>query len=268
MVIRTFCNPIPITDYILHITTLLWEFSILFLTLLYFGALWMAFSYPANFLWNGIIFLLVLLISIKWISRKYFHFIILAFLFVGSVLLLPLIDSPSQAKAFLVLSAGVFYLAVLGAYRLGKYEKDLTAKAMSNLAALSALFCWFTAGYGWYLNIASPAWIIMILFAIITFPIAYALFIVNELKMNRSQRVFYGVFLSYLIAVSIWFQSSWPFGYLTTGVAALIIFYSGWEIIRNYFLDKMTAKRLAFNILFLAGTASLILLSAKWYPAV
>lgn len=247
---------------------MLWEFSIFFLTLLYFGALWLAFSNPASFLWEGVVFLFLLLVATKWISRKYLHFIVPAFLFVGSVLLLPLIDSPAEAKAFLVLSSGVFYLAMLGAYRLGRYEKDLTAKAMLNLAALSALFCWFTAVYGWYLNIAVPAWIIMIIFALVTFPISYALLIVNELKMNRSQHVLYSVFLSYLMAVAIWLQNSWPFGYLTTGVVALIIFYSGWEIIRNYFLDKMTIKRLTFNIVFLVGAASLILLSAKWYPAI
>lgn len=247
---------------------MLWEFSIFFLTLIYFGALWMAFSRPAGFLWEGIIFLFILLVATKWISRKYLHFTIPAFLFVGSVLLLPLIDSPAEVKAFLVLSSGVFYLAILGSYRLGRYEKDLTAKAMLNLAALSALFCWFTAIYGWYLNIAVPAWIIMIIFALVTFPASYALLVINELKMNRSQRVLYSVFLSYLMAVAIWLQNSWPFGYLTTGVIALIIFYSGWDIIRNYFLDKMTVKRLTFSVAFLVGAASLILISAKWYPAV
>ena len=247
---------------------MIWEFSIFFLTLMYFGALWIAFSRPATFLWEGIIFLLVLLIATKWISRKYLHFIVPAFLFVGSVLLLPLIDSPAEAKSFLALSTGVFYLAVLGSFRLGRYGKDLTAKAMLNLASISALFCWFTAIYGWYLNIAVPSWIIMIIFALVTFPVSYALLVFNELKINRSQRVLYAVFLSYLMAVSTWIQNAWPFGYLTTGAVALIIFYSGWEIIRNYFLDKMTIKRLTFSILFLVRGASLILLSAKWYPAI
>ncbi|MDD5489746.1 MAG: hypothetical protein PHP25_03665 [Candidatus Moranbacteria bacterium] len=247
---------------------MIWEFSIFFLTLVYFGALWMAFSSPASFLWGGIIFLLVLLVGVKWMTRKYLHFVIPAFLFVGSVLLLPLIDSPAESKAFLVLSSGVFYLAILGSYRLGKYKKDLTAKAMLNLAALSALFCWFTAIYGWYLNIALPSWIIMIIFVLVTFPVSYALLVINELKMNRSQRVLYSIFLSYLMAVAIWLQNSWPFGYLTTGVIALIIFYSGWDIVRNYFLDRMTIKRLTFSVVFLVGAASLLLLSAKWYPAI
>jgi len=247
---------------------MLWKFSIFFITLLYFGALWIALIRPDAFLWEGISFLLVLLISMKWISQKYLHFTIPAFLFVGSILLLPLIDSQDQTRAFLFLSSGVFYLAVLGSYRLGKYEKDLTAKAMLNLAALSALFCWFTAVLGWYLNVAMPAWIIMIIFAAVTFPVSYALLGINELKINRSQRILYSVFLSYLMAVTVWFQNSWPFGYLTTGVITLIIFYSGWEIIRNYFLNKMTLKRLMFSIIFLVGTASLILISAKWYPAV
>ena len=228
----------------------------------------MAFSRPTSFFWEGIIFLFVLLVGAKWISRKYVYFIIPAFLFVGSVLLLPLIDLPAEAKAFLVLSAGVFYLTMLGSYRLGKYVKDLTAKAMLNLAAFSALFCWFSAVYGWYLNIAVSGWLIMIIFALVSFIFSYVLFLINELEMNRHQRILYSVFLSYLMAVSIWIQNFWPFGYLTTGVIALIIFYSGWDIIRSYFLNKMTIKRLVFSLTFLVGAALLVLLSAEWYPVV
>ena len=247
---------------------MIWEFSIFLLTFFYFGVLWRAFSHPANFLWEGIFFLFILLVSAKWISQKFFHFVTPAFLFIGSVLLLPLIDSPAEAKAFLVLSSGVFYLAMLGAYRLGKYKKDLTAKAMLNLASFSALFCYFSSVYGWYLNIAMPIWLVMVLFAFVSFPISYILVFFNELKMSPNQKILYSVFLSYLIVVVVWVQNFWPFGYLTTGVIALIIFYSGWDIIRNYFLNKMTIKRLTFNLLFLLGTASLVLISAKWYPAI
>lgn len=259
---------VPITSCKLLAANMVWEFSIFFLTLLYLGTLWIAFSHPANFIWQGAVFLLVLLIAVRWISRKCFHYIIPAFLFIGSILLLPLIDSSAQSRVFMVLSAGVFYLAILGAYRLGKYKKDLTAKAMSNLAALSSLFCWFASVFGWYLNIEMPVWAIMIIFAVVTFPVSYVLLVINELEMNRNQRILYSVFLSYLMAGAIWIQGFWPFGYLTTGVIALIIFYSGWEIVRNYFLDKMTLRRLTFSIFFLVGTASLILLSTKWYPAV
>ncbi len=247
---------------------MIWEFGIFFLTLIYLAILWIAFSYPANFLWPGAVFLLVLFVSVKVISRKYFFFVIPALLAIGTALLLPLIDSSAQAKAFMALSVGVFYLAILGAYRLGKYEKDLTAKAMLNLTALTALFCWFAAGYGWYLNIAMPVWTIMIIFATVAFCVSLALFIINQLQMNRHQRVLYAVFLAYLMAGAIWIQDFWPFGYLTTSVIALIIFYSGWEIIRNYFLEKMTLRRLVTTILFLVGTTTLLLLSAKWYPVI
>jgi hypothetical protein len=245
---------------------LLWEFSIIFLTLVYLGVLWIAYSHPENFLWPGAIFLLILLVSVKAISRKYFHSVIPAFLAAGTALLLPLIDSLAEKKAFIVLSVGIFYLAILGAYRLGKYEKDLTAKAMLNLAALSVLFCWFASAYGWYLNIAIPVWMIMTIFAVVSFSISYALFVINQLKMNQHQRFLYAIFMAYLSAGSIWIQNFWPFGYLTTGVITLIIFYSGWEIIKNYFLEKLTLRRLTTTIIFLAGAATLVLLSARWYP--
>jgi len=247
---------------------MLWEFSIFFLTLVYLGILWVAYSYPASLFWPGAFFLLILLVSVRAILRRYIFFFFPALLAVGTVLLLPLIDSPAQAKAFLALSTGVFYFSILGAHRLGRYKKDQTAKAMLNLAAFSVLFCWFSSGYGWYLNVQMPIWIIMVAFALVTFPISYILLVINELNLNKYQRILYSIFLSYLIAGAIWMQNFWPFGYLTTGVITLIIYYSGWDIIRSYFLEKLAFQRIVFNILFLAGTASLLLLSTKWYPAI
>ncbi|OGI24946.1 MAG: hypothetical protein A3J76_03860 [Candidatus Moranbacteria bacterium RBG_13_45_13] len=247
---------------------MVWELGVFIITLLYLGTLWVAYVHPESLLWPGAIFLLILFVATKIISKKFFHFILPTLLFFGTVLLLPLIDSPAQVKTFLALSVGVFYLAILGAYRLGKYEKDLTAKAMSNLAAFSALFAWFAAGYGWYLNYEFPAWIIMTVFAIVTFLVSYALVIINQLHLDRFQRILYSIFLAYLMAGVIWVQDFWPFGYLTTGVIALIIYYSGWEVIRSHFLGKLNVRRIVFSIVFLVGAVAILLLSTKWYPVI
>lgn len=247
---------------------MIWEFSVFFLSLIYFGVLWFAYNNPANFIWPGLVFFLVLLGGVKLISRRYFYFTLPAILALGSILLLPLIDSLTEAEVFMVISAGVFYMAILSSYRLGRYIKDKTAKGMFNLAALAALFSWFAAGYGWYLNIQMPIWLILVVFAVVTFLVSYVSFRVNELDLNAHQRVLYAVFLAYLIAGTIWMQNFWPFGYLTTGVITLIIYYSGWDLISNYFLKKLSLRKLFIDILFLVGATSLLLLSTRWYPAV
>lgn len=247
---------------------MLFEFGVLFISLIDLAAIWLIYDFPNQFFWIIGIFTVVLLLSMKVLAGKYRYFALPFLLTLGAVLLLPLIDSPSESKAFMVLVAGVFYLAALGSYRLGKYEKDKTAKAMMNLATIAALFCWFTSLYGWYLNLALSVWIIMLVFAVVTFFISFQSFRDNELPLNRHQRVVYAIFLAYLMAGVIWMQDFWPFGYLTTGVIGLIIYYCAWDLIRGYFLEKMTAKKIIFNSIFLAGSVLLILLSTKWYPAV
>lgn len=214
------------------------------------------------------IFTFVLLVGIKAIAGKLRFFVLPFFLTLGAVLLLPLIDSPAEARAFVILSAGVFYLAVLGSYRLGQYDQDKTAKAMINLATLATLFCWFASSYGWYLNIVLSVWIIMLIFAVVAFFVSYQSFLANRLALNRHQRIVYAVFLAYLLAGTVWMQNFWPFGYLTTGVIALIIYYSAWDLIRDYFLDNLTVKKIVFNSFFLVGSVLVVLLSARWYPAI
>lgn len=244
------------------------EFGVLFLSLVNLAAVWLAFEFPNQFFWIVGIFCVILLLAIKLISGKYRYSILPFFLTLGVILLLPLIDSPGEAKAFIVLSAGVFYLVTLGSYRLGKYDRDKTAKAMMNLATIAALFCWFAALHGWYLNLALSVWMIMLVFALVVFLVSYQSILDNQLPLESHQKTIYSVFLAYLMAGTIWMQDFWPFGYLTTGVIALIIYYSAWDLIRAYFQEKMTAKKIIFNSIFLAGSVMLILLSAKWYPAV
>lgn len=247
---------------------MIWEFGVFFLSLLNLAALWLAFSYPSQAFWFVGIFAVVLLVGVRLIAKNFRFFFLLIFLILGALLLLPLIDSSAQAKAFIVLISGVFYLAILAGYRLRKYDKDQTAKAMVNLAALSALFCLYTSVYGWYLNIEISVWYIMAIFSVVTFVISYISIAINKLEINRYQNVLYSIFLAYLVAGAIWIQNFWPFGYLTTGVIALIIYYTGWDIIRNYFIGKLTTRKIIFSLIFLAGTASILLISTKWYPVI
>ncbi len=247
---------------------MLWEFGVFFLTLIDLVALWLVYDYPSRAFWIVGILSVATLIGVRIIAKHFRFFLLLILLVLGTLLLLPLIDSPAQAKAFMILSSGIFYLVVLAGHRLRKYEKDLTAKAMVNLATLATLFCWYTSAFGWYLNIEMSVWYIMSILSLITFLIAYVSILINGLEIHRHQRILYSIFLAYLIAVTVWVQNSWPFGYLTTGVITLIIYYAGWDAIRNYFQGKLVGRKVTFSLIFLVGTVSILLLSTKWYPIV
>lgn len=242
------------------------RFSIFFLSILFAVNLWASVNYEKYASWFGIIFSLLLVIIAKMIVRQWKFAILPVVLILGSVLLLSLIDSELQARVFILFSSLVFYLTVLAGWRLGQYAKDETAKAMYNVATITALFCWYAASLGWYLNIAAPIWGLMLVFAVVTLFVSLVSFSVNQTE--PSKRLIYSVFLTLLVAQAIWIQNFWPFGYLTTSVITLIIYYASWSIILNYFLKKTTFRAVLFDIMFLFGSTLLLLLSTKWYPVI
>lgn len=240
------------------------RFNVLFLAILFAVNLWTAANYENYSTWIGIVFSLVLIVAARLVVGRWKYLVLPAILVPGSVFLLFLIDSPSEVKIFEILASTVFYFAVLAGWRLNQYKKDETAKAMYNLTTIAALFCWYAAAYGWYLNVALPIWILMVIFAVVTFLVTIASLTINGLEWEK--RLIYSVFLSCLAVQTVWVQNFWPFGYLTTAVVALIIYCVGWEIIINFFLERITLRAVAFEVLFLIGSITLILLSTKWYP--
>lgn len=242
------------------------RFNILFLSLLFAANLYAAANFESYSTWIGIVFSLVLVISARLIVGRWKYSVLPAILVPGSVLLLFLIDIYSYKRFFAFLASAVFYFVVLAGWRLKQYEKDETAKAMYNLAAIATLFCWYAAAYGWYLNVALSIWVLMTIFASVTFLVTLVLFSINQISFQKN--ILYSIFLTILITQVAWVQNFWPFGYLTTAVIALIIYCVGWEIILDHYFQKTSLRAILFEILFLVGSIAIILLSTKWYPVV
>jgi len=242
------------------------RFNILFLSLLFALNLWLSVSYAGYSGWLGIVFSLALVAAAELVVARWRHLVLPAILVPGSVLLLFLIDLPSEMIFFSVLATAIFYFALLSGWRLKHYERDETAKAMYNIAMIAALFVWYAAAFGWYLNIAFPVWVLLLAVASITFLAAHASFFVNQIE--KEKRLIYGLFLAILVAQTVWVQNFWPFGYLTTSVITLIIYFVGWETTLTFFLKKLTSRAVFFEIMFLAGAVALVLLSTRWYPVI
>jgi hypothetical protein len=242
--------------------------NILILSILFAANLWLSVNFMGYSGWFGILFSLALVIAVRLIAKRWKFTILPAVLILGSVLLLSLIDPVFEMNLFIAFSALAFYLTALAGWRLEQYEKDETAKAMYNVATVAALFCWYAAAFGWYLNpsMSFPIWILLAVLSIVTLFVSLASFAVNQIDPEK--RLVYGVFLVFLVAQTAWIQNFWPFGYLTTGVITLIIYFVGWELILSFFVNKLTARAAFFKIIFLAGSMALILLSSKWYPVI
>ena len=189
-----------------------------------------------------------------------------AFFTIFSIALIYLISDFAEQQIFILLTSFVYYLACLGAFRLKEYQSDLTARGMIMAASMVTIFFAFTAAYGFYLNFFVPLYFLMIIYLIVSLLVSYQYFrLINE---NKRTVWIYSFLLALIMAELIWTMNFWPFGYLTTGVIALILYYVLWDLVQSYFLNLLSRKRVVANMVFFSVLVILVLLSSKWLPTV
>jgi hypothetical protein len=217
-------------------------------------------------------------VLIVWpLTRKPRFIALPLFLSLGSLALLSLVDHSIEKQIFIFLISSVYYITLLGGYRLRFYVSDQTALGMVNLATLSTVFLWFTAALGFYLNFHVQYWV-MVVFVVTIIFISLPSFYTNAQdfhnriykdKKNKIEPKFIGViFLSLILALImsqlLWGILFWPFGYLTLGGSALIIFYEFWDVIRLHLRGELTLKRMVVNFVVGVTLLTAILLTAQW----
>jgi len=229
------------------------------------------------------------------LARKIRFLAIPFFLSIGSINLLYLIDYLGDKQAFIILSVLVYYLALLGAYRLKIYDCDQTALGMIHAATIATAFFWFVSNYGWFLNFQISNWVLSGAFFGSAFLIAWpsfhiclgycqmlermkerkkrqndkTIFLKGIIQAKKVERCFKEIFflnliLSMIMSEVAWAFSLWPFGYLTTGLAILIIFYVFWDAIRSWIQGDYSTKRVWLNIFWAALSLVLLLGTAQW----
>lgn len=195
---------------------------------------------------------------------KKWYFSILPILFtISSAVLLYLITITYEKHIFIALSSGLYYLSLFGAYRLEKYPEDLTAKSMNIASATATLFFAYSGAYGFYLNFLVPIYYLMLIYLAVSFLVSYQYFILIK---DAQKTILYSSILALLMAEIVWMLNYWPFGYLTTGSIALILYYVLWELARSHILNQLSRRRVIFNMFFFFFLACAVLLSSKWIP--
>ena len=218
--------------------------------------------------------LIISIIQGKSVGRKWKFSVLPAFFTLTSAALLYLITIHYEQQIFIFLASFLYYLSLFGAYRLNMYAQDQTAKGMNMAATVSTIFFAFASAYGLYLNFFVPLWSLMLAYLIVTLLVSYQHYSIiypetPGLKENRSPRKIVWVY-SFILALSmaeiIWALNFWPFGYLTTGAVALILYYVLWELIQSHFLNLLSKRRVMANVIFFSALIFMILLSSKWLP--
>ncbi|PIU07490.1 MAG: hypothetical protein COZ85_03280 [Candidatus Moranbacteria bacterium CG_4_8_14_3_um_filter_34_16] len=201
-----------------------------------------------------------------WMGRKW-SFSVLPVLFsISSGVLLYLITLSFEQQIFILLAFLMYYLSLFGAYRLGQYDGDKTASGMNMSSAMSTLFFVFSSSFGIYLNFLVPLYWLILTYLIATLLVSYQYLIIIK-KEDKKIVWIYSFLLALVMGEVIWVLSFWPFGYLTVGTVALIIYYIEWDLIRSYFLENLSRKKMATNFVFFSTMIALILTSSKWLPS-
>lgn len=203
----------------------------------------------------------------KKIGGKWFFSVLPIFFTLSSTALLYLITLAYEQQIFIALASSMYYMSLLGAYRLGKYEGDQTARGMNMAAASVTIFFTYASAYGLYLNFLVPIYVLMLVYLLVTLFISYQHF--SIIKNDQKKLVWTYSFLLALVMVElIWAMNFWPFGYLTTGTVALILYYVLWDMTQGYFLNLLSKKRAIANAVFFSVLILMILASSKWIPVI
>jgi len=222
---------------------------------------------PDSFMLVMIFLLMVSAYGSRKIGGRWFFSVLPIFFTFSSLALLYLITLEFEQQIFIALASVMYYLSLLGAYRLGIYAGDKTARGM-NMAAMAATIFFTCAGaYGLYLNFFVPLYYLMLVYLIVTLLVSYQYFLIIQ-GDNKKRAWTYSFLLALVMTELIWTMNFWPFGYLTTGVIALILYYVLWDLVQSYFLNILSKKRVVANMIFFSVLTVMVLLSAKWLPVV
>ncbi len=201
------------------------------------------------------------------IGGRWIFSVLPVFFSLSSLALLYLVTLAYEQQIFIFLSAAMYYLSLLGASRLGDYSKDQSALAMNAVAAFATIFFTFAGAYGFYLNFLVPLYYLMAVYLAVALLVSYQYFVILNPEKKASIRI-YSFLLALIMAELAWAMNFWPFGYLTAGVSALILYYVLWDMTRSHFLNLLSKKRVVANVAFFSALIILVLLSSKWIPVI
>lgn len=247
---------------------MIFHFSVLLWSLGFFLALQFLAFYPIFLSWQGYFLsiapLVVLsLLAGKRLTKHYADSAIPVLLSIATPTLLGLIDYPTERQAFTLLAFFMYYFSLLGIYRLRHAPHDKTARAFLSGAAMAAMFFFFSASYGFYLNFSFPLWGLMLFYFFVTASIMYEMCLgINQKEHNRV--IFYSVLVGLVMSELIWIMSFWPFGYLTTGAIGLIFFFMIWELALDTFRQSLSLKRAVLHLGFFFFLIVLLAASSPW----
>lgn len=246
---------------IFHFTILLWS-------LIFSAGLWFVAQGEIVLAWSWYFstigpLLIISIISARRVTHRIMDAALPILLSITAPILLSLIDAPIEKEIFVMIAGSMYYLGLLALYRLRHAPADQTAQSMLSAAVMSAVFFFYTGVYGFYINFSFPIWGLMLLFLTGTIAASYQTFVIRERK-ERRRAMTYSLVIGIIMGELGWAIGFWPFGYLTTGTIALILYMMLWDIAFAVFHQELSLKRTVLRMVFLLALVLLLLSSTPW----
>ncbi len=247
---------------------MLFHASIFAFAILFFGLLECIVAIPSRFLMLAILSLAVLFRMSSRFGGSSTSAIVPTLFSLSTILLLFFVSSPKEKHLFIFLSSLVFYVGILGIYRLRQYAGDMTAESMLSLVAMTTLFFLFSAFYGIFLNFQRfTEGALMVSYGFSAFLVGLSIFS-RSFRGDREKPWLFSVLLALFSAQIAWIGSFWPFSYLTAGVLSLMFLSPLWDMIQSEAIGTFSKKRLVFQIILILLLGGMVLWSSEWLPVV
>ncbi len=172
----------------------------------------------------------------------------------------------AEKQFFFILNSLVFYFHSVGYYRLEKYKKDTTARGIIAATFMASLFVFLASFYGLYLNFNISQWFFVLVIFVVILMTSFSYF--ELVTKNKKINWLYSLCLGIAMSQIAWLALFWPFGYLTTGVIVLMLYYVFWDLSQSNFLGTLSKKRIVANIILFSLLITLVLVSSRWLPAI
>lgn len=188
--------------------------------------------------------------------------VLIPFFCISSWLLLFFVDDVEKQHIFSILLSCLFFFVLLVYYRWQEGQLVGVAKGVVSSVTVITAFLFFSVSIGVAINYALPIWISMICIGGGSYLLMrqYLSGITKENMHTRRYSIAVGLFFAELG----WFVQFWPFGYLTTGVILLILYYVLWDVLSSYIEGVFTRLRAWGDILVLVILVSMVLLTTPW----
>ena len=247
---------------------MIFHFTVFLFSAIFFGMLTFLVREPIVPSWSWyslslLTFVMLSLAASRRLTDKWYPAFLPIVVSFSTLLLLSLIDIAFEQQIFVWVATGLFYAALLGIYRLKLIPSDKTARALLNTTALAGLFFTYAAAFGLYLNYAVPLALLMAVFFLVTWIVAFQTLYWAGRDDTREVSLT-ALALGTIMSELVWLVHFWPFGYLTAGASMLIFFYLLWRAALDFLHGTVAWKKILVESIILLILLILLLVTSPW----